>query len=117
MSVDLHRRRSIRLAGYDYSLDGWYFITICTHERIRFFGEIDREKMHLSDVGILVERLLQESAMRCQEIELDRWIVMPDHLHFIIRVVGAHAMRPGPWAHGMRSVQGAEIGRVFCCFV
>jgi len=46
-----HHRRSIRLKGYDYSLAGAYFITICCHDRLYLFGEIVDGEMVLNEMG------------------------------------------------------------------
>ena len=49
-----HHRQSIRLKGYDYTLAGAYFVTICTHKRQPLFGNIVEDKMRLSLLGQLV---------------------------------------------------------------
>jgi len=48
---DKHHRRSIRLKGYDYSLPGAYFITICTRQREALFGQVQDGRMHPSRLG------------------------------------------------------------------
>jgi putative transposase len=79
-----HHRRSIRLPNYDYSQSGIYFVTICTHQKLPWFGEIDRGKMFVNQIGnIVVREWLKSSQMRL-EIELDEWILMPNHLHGIV---------------------------------
>jgi hypothetical protein len=47
-------RRSIRLNGYDYTQDGAYFITLCTHRRALLFGEVREGDMDLNTLGCLV---------------------------------------------------------------
>ena len=47
-------RRSIRLAHYDYSRSGIYFVTICTHQKQCLFGEIVEGKMLLNQIGKMV---------------------------------------------------------------
>lgn len=79
-----HHRRSIRLKGYDYSQAGAYFITICTHQRECLFGAIANSVMELNDYGqILSEEWMRSSQIR-QEIELDAWVVMPNHFHGLV---------------------------------
>jgi putative transposase len=81
---DIHHRRSIRLQGYDYAQAGAYCITLCTHGRECLFGDIADEEMYLNDVGrIVVNEWLKTPAIRA-EIELDEWVVMPNHFHGII---------------------------------
>jgi putative transposase len=50
----VHSRRSIRLQGYDYSQAGAYFVTICTQNRERLFGDIVDGKMALNDAGTMI---------------------------------------------------------------
>jgi putative transposase len=79
-----HNRKSIRLKGYDYSQNGAYFVTICTYQRRCFFGEIRDGKMELNQIGkIVAQEWLKSSEIR-QEIELDQWVIMPNHLHGIV---------------------------------
>ncbi|MBN2030017.1 transposase [bacterium] len=73
---DIHNRRSMRLQGYDYSKAGGYFITICTYKRKCLFGEIMDGKMVKSE-------WLKISRIR-ENITLDEFIIMPNHLHGII---------------------------------
>jgi putative transposase len=79
-----HQRKSIRLSEYDYSFPNWYYITICTHERRILFGKIENGKMILNKLGNVVE----EEWMRTKEIrkyvDLDNFVIMPNHLHGII---------------------------------
>ncbi|MGP1382228.1 MAG: transposase [Thainema sp.] len=81
---DKHHRRSIRLNGYDYSSPGAYFITICTHQRECLFGDIVDGKMQLDSLGqIVAEEWLRSQNIR-QEINLDAWVIMPNHIHGIV---------------------------------
>jgi putative transposase len=102
---DLHHRRSLRLPGYDYAQPGAYFVTICTRDRNPLFGEVIDGTMVLNEYGVIVAEEWARSAVMRQEIHLDAWIVMPDHLHGIVyiietpdgaprRSVGAHGRAP-----------------------
>ncbi|MGP1383331.1 MAG: transposase [Thainema sp.] len=85
---DKHHRRSIRLKGYDYSSPGAYFITICTHQRECLFGNIVDGEMQLNPFGeIVAEEWLRSQNIR-QEINLDAWVVMPNHIHGIVFIQG-----------------------------
>src|SRR3990172_3691341 len=82
---DIHHRRSIRLKGYDYSQSGAYFITICARNKECLFGEIAGVKMVLNDAGAMAhDEWVKTSEMR-QNIKLDEFVVMPNHIHGIIR--------------------------------
>ena len=79
-----HRRQSIRLKGYNYSQPGAYFVTICTRKRECLFGQIINGVMHLNEFGdIATEEWLQSSEIR-HEIQLDIFMVMPNHIHGIV---------------------------------
>ena len=83
-AYDTPRRRSIRLRDYDYSQAGAYFVTICAYNRTCLFGEIADGEMRLNPIGeIVVEEWTKSERVR-SEIELDEWIVMPNHLHGIV---------------------------------
>jgi putative transposase len=94
-----HHRRSIRLKGYDYSSAGSYFITICTYERECLFGDIFDGEMQLNQYGQIIAEEWQRSSVIRQEIELDLWVVMPNHFHGIVIItdnVGANGRSPLP---------------------
>jgi len=79
-----NRRRSIRLQEYDYSWAGWYYVTICAKGGICLFGDIVEGKVCLSQWGKLVrEEWLKTPEVR-KTVELDEFVVMPNHLHGII---------------------------------
>ena len=90
-----HRRRTIRLKGYDYSQAGMYFVTICCQNRQCLFGEIENGEMILNEYGQIVCEELVKSAEIRNEIEIHEYIVMPNHIHVIIEItVGANGIRP-----------------------
>ncbi len=80
----IHKRKSIRLKEYDYALSAEYFVTICTYNREYLFGEIINEEMKLPSIGLIIqEEWLKTKSVR-PEIELDEYVIMPNHLHGII---------------------------------
>lgn len=76
----IHRRRSLRLKGYDYSMAGAYFVTICTQDRACLFGDVEAGAMHLNEAGEMVAALWDDLAARFSGVEIDRFVVMPNHL-------------------------------------
>ena len=79
-----HYRRSTRLRGYDYSQSGSYFVTVCVQNRERVFGQVVNGEMILNEAGRMVEEeWLKAPAVRPQ-VELDEFVVMPNHFHGII---------------------------------
>lgn len=79
-------RRSIRLRGYDYSQVGAYFVTVCTKDRRCLFGNAADGEMQLNDAGrIVADEWIKTAEMR-NNVELDEWVVMPNHFHGILVV-------------------------------
>jgi len=85
---DIHHRRSIRLTGYDYSQCGYYFITVCTQGRRCLFGGIEKGRMILNDAGKMIGRWWNELKNKYANIEIDEYVIMPNHCHGIINIVG-----------------------------
>ena len=85
----IHHRRSIRLKGYDYSQAGLYFITICCQNRACLFGDVVNKEMKLNDAGTMVENEWLKLPNRFQNIQLHEFVVMPNHFHAILEIVGA----------------------------
>ena len=81
---EYHHRRSIRLKGYDYSQAGAYFVTMCTQHRECLFGEIVDGKMRLNEYGQIVQQCWMEIPQHYQNVQLDEYVVMPNHVHGII---------------------------------
>jgi len=125
MNSDHHRRRSIRLPEYDYTQPGAYFVTICTHQRECLFGEVMEGEMRLSVWGEVAEQCWRDIPAHFPHVELDAWVVVPNHIHGIITitdVVGAqHAaplqpprinVRPGSLGAIVRSYKSAVTKRI-----
>ena len=86
-----HHRRSIRLKGYDYTQAGAYFVTIVTHDRECLFGEVVDGQMRLNPFGEIVREEWFRTAVVRPYVMLapDEFVVMPNHIHGIIWIVGA----------------------------
>jgi REP element-mobilizing transposase RayT len=91
----LRARRSIRLADYDYSQAGAYYVTICSHQRRCLFGVVKDGRVRLSRIGNIVAGEWLRSCEVRPEVTLDAWVIMPNHVHGII-IVGAHGNAPPP---------------------
>lgn len=81
---DIYKRKSIRLAGYDYSTPGAYFITICTHQRELLFGNVRNGKMELNEYGLIAHNEWMKTQEMRSNINLDAFVIMPNHVHGII---------------------------------
>ncbi len=79
-----YQRKSLRLKGYDYSRPGYYFVTICTHNRESILGEIKNGILSLTTLGKLVEYTWNDLPNHNYYVGLDKFIIMPNHIHGII---------------------------------
>jgi len=78
------RINSSRLANWDYGDDGYYFVTICTKDRICYFGDVADYKMILNRVGYIAKNYWRQIPKHFEHVKLDAFIVMPNHIHGII---------------------------------
>ena len=87
-------RKPTRLKDYDYSLNGKYFITICTDDMkcvlssIKNVGEGLRALpiIELSDIGLVVQKSIEFSNSRYEHICIEKYIIMPNHIHLLISI-------------------------------
>ena len=86
---DRHRRRSVRLGGHDYTQPGAYFVTICTHDRQCLFGDVIAGQMQLNKVGRIVCEEWRKTAEVREDVIIDEFVVMPNHVHGVLALVGA----------------------------
>jgi len=82
-----NHRRSIRLSGYDYSQAGAYFVTIVTHDRKCLFGRVKDGEMELNEAGKMVEQVWLEIIRHFDGVNVDTFVVMPNHIHGIIEII------------------------------
>jgi|SaaInlLV_10m_DNA_2_1039722.scaffolds.fasta_scaffold45152_2 putative transposase len=91
MSEELYKNRyrikSTRLPYWNYSSDGFYYVTMCTSYMIEWLGKVRNEKMFLNDFGEIVEQCWQDAFRHYPQCEIDKYIIMPNHFHGIIRIV------------------------------
>ena len=80
--MELPNRRKNRLENYDYSQNGAYFITICTKGRKKTLSEIVGDDAHIvpKPYGAIVEKYIRNAK------EIEKYVIMPDHIHMIIRI-------------------------------
>jgi REP element-mobilizing transposase RayT len=101
------KRKPNRLRDYDYSQDGYYFITICTRGRKEFFGNIREGKLDLNRYGETVNQSWYDLPRHYPNGSLDSFVIMPNHVHGIIvidneNVVG-NGLKPFP-THGLSEI-------------
>ena len=77
-------RKRMRLKEYDYSLPGYYYVTVSAQNGQEWFGEVTDGEMVLGMPGRIVEMSWREIPNHFDNVELDEFVVMPNHLHGII---------------------------------
>lgn len=89
MTGELPNRQSMRKKGWDYTAPGCYFVTCNTHANRPLFGTIVNGRMVLNETGRIAEEEWRKSAQIRAEIVLDEFVIMPNHVHGVVRIVGA----------------------------
>ncbi len=96
MNTELPNRKKLRLQNYDYSRNGCYFVTVCTHERQILFKETVGATLcgRPNEPGKMIEKWLLELGKKFCGVEIPHYAVMPNHVHFIVTKTGDHAGSP-----------------------
>ena len=93
-------RKNIRLQGYDYSQTGCYFVTVCVADKKPILSKIGPirtkiaedissiYKIELLPMGIETERTIQYINNNYKQVKIEKYVIMPDHIHLIIRLEG-----------------------------
>ncbi len=95
--MDLPKRKSPRLKGYDYSTPGYYFVTMCTHNKQKMLGEVMEgkavnvgeglralPKVRLSSIGKTVDEAIKSIDSIYSDVSVDKYVIMPNYIHMII---------------------------------
>ena len=105
MTSKLPNRKAIRLQNYDYNSPGVYFVTVCTKEKRKILCDVvgtglpDGPQIRLSSYGEAAEKQLEHMADFYSYIKLDKYVIMPNHIHLLLRVTycgGGPSGRPVP---------------------
>ena len=83
-----HHRRSIRLPGYDYTSPGAYFVTLCVERGQCLLGQVVDGEMRLNEWGQVASHYWKRIPLHSDHVQLDAWVVMPNHMHGIIVISG-----------------------------
>ncbi len=89
--MDLPKRKNIRLHNYNYSYNGAYFITICTKNKENLLWKNvgancvrPLDQLPLSKIGIVIENEIYKLNTVYENIKVDKYQIMPNHIHLII---------------------------------
>ncbi len=103
------QRKSLRLKHYDYTQNGFYFITICIQHKTCLLGEIINQRMLLNDAGRMLHTLWHEIPHYYEGFKVHKFVVMPNHIHGIIEIV-SHTESEG--GHGSPPLRGLSLSDV-----
>jgi REP element-mobilizing transposase RayT len=88
----IHQRKSIRMKGFDYTQPGYYFVTICCQNKECLFGDIINGQLMLNIAGEMIKQVWVETLTGFSNTRLQNHIIMPNHFHGIIQIVGAESI-------------------------
>ena len=95
--MELPTRKQNRLSCFDYRNPGYYFITICTRDKENLFWiPSEEEKPVLSDMGKTVDQSIRSIPQHYPLIHLNKYVVMPNHVHLILIIDGWEEAQSGP---------------------
>ena len=86
-----YRIKTARLPNWNYAKPGYYFITICTQFKKPHFGYINNGRMILSANGKIADDCWRKIPCHFNNMELDAFVVMPNHVHGIVRIIEKHS--------------------------
>jgi putative transposase len=110
----VHARKGLRIRGFDYSFHGPYFVTVCTRNRRCILGEVRNDRVALTRHGQVVVSEIERLPERLG-VELDDFVVMPNHVHLIVglgtRARQASPLRLGTVVGSFKAGSSREVGR------
>ncbi len=92
--MGLPKRKNVRLCGYDYSVEGAYFITICVKDKKQILSKIVGDdahivpQNHLSIYGLICDKYIKNINAVYENVSVDKYVIMPNHVHMIISLHG-----------------------------
>jgi putative transposase len=91
---DRYRIESARLCDWDYGSPGWYFVTLCTKDKKCCLGYAAEEQIFPSPAGRIADAEMKSISTHYQNVIIDRYVMMPNHVHAIIVLEGNHPYSP-----------------------
>jgi len=92
MNNNLPNRKQNRLKDYNYSNNGAYFLTVCTKDRVNLLWHVGasiarpQNELTLSENGIIVKEAIENINNHYPSVEIDNYVIMPNHIHLLMRV-------------------------------
>ena len=117
--MEYPKRTGNRLTNYNYEQDGAYFITVCVKDRRRILCDIvgtsvpDCPKIQLYKYGEIADRYINQMNNFYNEISVDSYIIMPDHIHFILCIKNGQSGRLVPTGYDNKNSTVARFVGTF----
>ncbi|EPH14030.1 hypothetical protein HX057_08420 [Myroides odoratimimus] len=108
----IYRSPSNRVQWWDYSNNGTYFITICTKDRINYFGTIQQEEIILSPLGHSVLKCWNNIPLYHPYVILDAFIIMPNHIHGILHINNSNTFNDNSTLKKECKVTSGSLGSI-----
>lgn len=87
MVMELQQRKPNRIEDYDYSLNGAYFVTICTQDREKILSDIVGDGFPVpTPFGKIAEEMIGQIPVKYPDVVVDKYVIMPDHIHMLLRI-------------------------------
>ena len=107
------KRKHSRLKTYDYTNNGCYFVTFCTKDRAHILsnivgrGALTPPQVELTDIGKIAAEVIERTSVVYPGISIDNYVIMPNHVHLLIRIsrVDGGVRAPRPTESGSVSIQ------------
>jgi REP element-mobilizing transposase RayT len=109
-NMPLPNRQSIRLQNYDYSSPGYYFVTVCTRNMNFYFGKTVDGEMYLSGIGMITRQCWLEIPVHYPHVQLDKFVIMPNHIHGIIIINDVRAQNSEPLQNKYQYIIPRSLG-------
>jgi len=108
--MNISQRKSLRLKNYDYSQNGFYFITICIQNKECLLGEIIDHKIILNNAGIMIDTIWHEIPNYYEGFQVHEFVIMPNHIHGIIEIASRYGCPMG--GHGSPPLRELSLSDV-----
>lgn len=110
-------RKRLRLPDYDYSANGYYYVTICTRNKEKLFWKRVGNGLDRSSAGMIAEEHLLMISSHFPEVRIDKYVIMPNHIHAIFVIEGANTgrSRPSPTLSAVIGLYKSGVSRAVGC--
>ena len=97
--MEMPNRKQNRLDAFDYGQEGEYFVTLCTRNRVRLFQmelSVGNGLCAVPEANAIIHKWVSEIENKFPGVAIDKYVIMPDHLHLIVTIKERHAGRSLP---------------------